>query len=99
MIDWGCDECNAEFPEAATNIAGWYRHNRAHERHIKKREAARPQNRTCCRTCGHPANLHLIDIRNNHGDQKTRSRRYCFACCPQAVDDANFVVDRTGEFE
>jgi hypothetical protein len=99
MADRGCDECNAEFAEPARDAAAWYRHNRAHERHVKQREATKSRTRTHCRTCDQPTNVHLIDLHNNDGDTMARSQRYCFSCRPNAIEDSHFVIDRTGEFE
>jgi hypothetical protein len=90
-----CEDCDA-LPPART-YAEWRKNCHEHEKHVKRREAAKPQTKMPCKNCGRLTNLHLIDTSQAHGSPE-REQRFCFGCRPEAVDDHCFVIDRTESY-
>lgn len=91
------DACECDAMPLATNLGDYFRKKRLHEKCVKRREATRPQTKGPCRNCHRTTNWHLIDTSQPHNSPE-RAQRFCFGCRPEAVENAVWVIDRTGEF-
>jgi len=89
--------CECDSLPLATNMGDYFRKKRLHEMHVKRREAAKPQTKGPCRSCGRLTNWQLIDTSQPYGSPE-RAKRWCWGCAPRAIEDARFVIDRTGDY-